>query len=232
MNRVEFMNRLSELLSDVNETEREEALKYYRDYFEDAGSWNEQNVISELVSPEQVAKTIKESLLSEDNYKYDENLAKMPVDAAPEAANNKAEENITDNPAPDVIEKEKSSNSLSTGMVVVIVLLCILLFPVAVGAGGSVLSFVITLFVLWIVLSLLIAVCPFVFTVAGVTAIVSGVIKYASEAAIGVLLVGSGLVGIGLGLVGYVVLWSYFFKLMPKLFKWFFGLFKKGGKKQ
>lgn len=62
MNRTEFMKRLRELLSDISESEREEALNYYEDYFDDAGIENEQDVIAALGSPEKVAATIKEGL--------------------------------------------------------------------------------------------------------------------------------------------------------------------------
>ena len=54
MNRVEFMETLSRLLQDIPEEDRIDALKYYNDYFDDAGSENEQNVIEELESPEKV----------------------------------------------------------------------------------------------------------------------------------------------------------------------------------
>ena len=43
MNRVEFMETLSRLLQDIPEEDRIDALKYYNDYFDDAGSENEQN---------------------------------------------------------------------------------------------------------------------------------------------------------------------------------------------
>ena len=59
MNRVEFMETLSRLLQDIPEEDRIDALKYYNDYFDDAGSENEQNVIEELESPEKVAMKIK-----------------------------------------------------------------------------------------------------------------------------------------------------------------------------
>lgn len=62
MNRAQFMTRLRELLSDISESEREEALNYYEDYFDDAGEENEQEVIASLGSPEKVARTIKEGL--------------------------------------------------------------------------------------------------------------------------------------------------------------------------
>ena len=59
MNRIEFMETLSRLLLDIPEEDRIDALKYYNDYFDDAGSENEQNVIEELESPEKVAMKIK-----------------------------------------------------------------------------------------------------------------------------------------------------------------------------
>lgn len=66
MNRKEFMRRLEELLADISENEREEALQYYEDYFDDAGTEREAVVIEELVSPEQVARKIKAGLSEED----------------------------------------------------------------------------------------------------------------------------------------------------------------------
>lgn len=62
MTRAEFMTRLAELLNDVSPSEREEAIQYYNDYFDDAGVENEQGVIASLGTPEAVAKTIKAGL--------------------------------------------------------------------------------------------------------------------------------------------------------------------------
>lgn len=65
MNRNEFMRRLEILLSDISKEGRDEALQYYRDYFEDAGAEHEAEVIRELESPEKVAETIKADLKRE-----------------------------------------------------------------------------------------------------------------------------------------------------------------------
>jgi len=62
MNRWEFMRQLEELLSDISPNEREEALQYYNDYFNDAGRENEQEVIKALGSPGQVAEIVREGL--------------------------------------------------------------------------------------------------------------------------------------------------------------------------
>ncbi len=62
MNQEKFLNELERLLSDIPEDERREAMEYYRCYFEDAGVENEESVLTELVSPEKVARTIKADL--------------------------------------------------------------------------------------------------------------------------------------------------------------------------
>lgn len=64
MNQKEFMERLEKLLFRISIEEREEALQYYKNYFEDAGQENEAQVISELGSPEKVAATIMADLKS------------------------------------------------------------------------------------------------------------------------------------------------------------------------
>ena len=43
-------------------TEREEAIQYYNDYFDDAGAENESGVIASLGTPEELARTIKAGL--------------------------------------------------------------------------------------------------------------------------------------------------------------------------
>ena len=62
MNRADFMKNLAELLADVPPTEREEAIQYYNDYFDDAGEENEQSVIASLGTPQQLAETIRAGL--------------------------------------------------------------------------------------------------------------------------------------------------------------------------
>lgn len=59
MNRSEFFKKLEKELSRVPEEERQAALDYYNEYFDDAGEENEQNVLNELGSPYQIAARIK-----------------------------------------------------------------------------------------------------------------------------------------------------------------------------
>ncbi len=80
MNRQLFMRDLARFLSDLPVEEREQALKYYEDYFEDAGPENEQKVIKELGSPVDVARQIK--TVNKDQISYGEGSARKDM-AAP-----------------------------------------------------------------------------------------------------------------------------------------------------
>ena len=44
-----FMRELEYLLQDVQDEEKDEALQYYRDYFDEAGPENEEQVILSLI---------------------------------------------------------------------------------------------------------------------------------------------------------------------------------------
>lgn len=59
MSRTEYMRELDALLQGISKEEREEAMQYYNDYFDDAGSENEEKVIEELGSPAKLADTIR-----------------------------------------------------------------------------------------------------------------------------------------------------------------------------
>lgn len=66
MNQEEFLKQLSYLLSDLEEEEREEALAYYRDYLEESGELNPEEIQARLGSPEKVAAEIKGGLSGND----------------------------------------------------------------------------------------------------------------------------------------------------------------------
>ena len=60
MSKEEFLSQLEHQLSGMPENEKQEALQYYRDYFEDAGKEKEGEVLAALGSPEDVARNIRE----------------------------------------------------------------------------------------------------------------------------------------------------------------------------
>lgn len=60
MTKKEFLSQLEKELEDLSKEERISALKYYEDYFEDAGKENEKDVIKELESPKKLQKLLEE----------------------------------------------------------------------------------------------------------------------------------------------------------------------------
>ncbi len=64
MNRIEFMTGLEILLVELTDEERVDALSFYHNYFDDAGTDEEENVIKELGTPAEVAEKIKESIFN------------------------------------------------------------------------------------------------------------------------------------------------------------------------
>lgn len=245
MNKDEFLNRLSELLSDVSEAERDEALKYYRDYFDEAGSWNEQNVISELVSPENVAETIKQSLGDEafyDNCEYSkESSAKAQLvsgnaGTADECGSSGgdytgSQETGTAYGTADSQGQNKKQSSSNTGEVAAIIIACVLLSPAILSVASAVLSGYVSIACIILAFTVLIAVCPFALSIGGIAAVVAGAIKFMTNASAGALIFGCGLTALGISLIGYVIFWLYFCRLVPRFFRWLtsFGT-RKGGK--
>lgn len=62
MMRLEFMKELEDLLSDIPLDERTEAIQYYNDYLDDAGTEHEDEILKELGTPSRVAAIIKADL--------------------------------------------------------------------------------------------------------------------------------------------------------------------------
>ena len=81
MNKNEFLQKLKEDLSSLTEEEMTNALKYYEEYFADAGTEQDDAVLTEFVSPENVADKIKEEMQNKtkekDNKDENENVLKI-----------------------------------------------------------------------------------------------------------------------------------------------------------
>lgn len=156
MNRADFINRLAELLADVSPAERDEAIQYYNDYFDDAGVENEQSVIASLGTPEQLARSIRTGLADGGNigeftekgfsgYETPKNDEVLDLNRTQTGQN-------TDNGwqggqgQNENYSKEPEKKGLSGGMIALIVVLCIFASPILLGVGGGLLGCVIGLF--------------------------------------------------------------------------------------
>lgn len=141
MSRWEFMRRLEELLSDISPSEREEALQYYNDYFNDAGKENEQAVMEALGTPEQVAGIVREGL--GDGAGHGEFTEHGFTNTAAENDKNEIVKRNTDSRAgqsesENVPQEEKAKkNDLPAWAIVLIVIACIFLSPAILGLAVS-----------------------------------------------------------------------------------------------
>ena len=63
MKKEKFIEQLEYLLQDIPEEEKRDAIDYYRDYLEEAGPENEEEVLGEFGSPERIASIIRTDLL-------------------------------------------------------------------------------------------------------------------------------------------------------------------------
>ncbi len=62
MNKKEFLEELEYLLQDLSEEDREDGIAYYRDYLEEAGEDQEEDVLKAFGSPERIASIIRSNL--------------------------------------------------------------------------------------------------------------------------------------------------------------------------
>lgn len=214
MTRVEFMNELESLLSDLSEDERNEALQYYNDYLDDAGKENENHILEKLESPQKVSKTIHQGLSGDMDTKGEYGETGYH-DTSVE------DKNL---PAQRKAKKPWTSTPLKCILVVLLLIVGLLkFFPWIATLSGFLLATVIVLFV---ILALLLGGG---FIVAGV-----GVLLFVFScfliptSFIGFLgFLGGGLLLIALGLSVSVLLWWCVLKLFPPMFRWIVNQFRK-----
>ena len=224
MNRAEFMSRLSSLLQDVPLAEREEALQYYNDYFDDAGEGNEESTIASLGSPEEIAKSIKAGLTDGQNageftdsgfYSYEQKSKNqvMSTEQMQHADQGDGQNRQGDPYGPQGNTggnaygtqpdsgSQKTKESMSGGKLALIILLAVLLSPVWIGVLGGIfggfvglLGGALGIFVAFLVVGVVLTVVGAVLFVTGIAAIFGAPLG-------GLCLMGGGLIMVALGLV-------------------------------
>lgn len=189
MNRLEFMTELAALLQDVPEEERKDAMQYYNDYFDDAGEEKEQEVLIELESPKKVADRIKADVLGRDTKEDSEENEKKPAVYGYEYQQEK--ENRAE-------KKPWSSNALKIILIIAIILVgAPVVIPCALGVLAVVVGCVVALFAIFVAMVIAFA----ALAIAGVVLVVAGLLSLIPEIAVGLALLGTGLI---LGVIGTI----------------------------
>lgn len=226
MNRIEFMNQLRALLTDLPVNEREEALTYYENYFEDAGSDNEAKIIREFGSPGRLAAIIREEVYDggssfEENTQNNEFTKKSDSahkDQRDPNANTKKSAGQDYERPPTILyeervknaqEKSKEKQKQNTERVILIVLLCILGFPAILAFGGTLLG-------IFLGFGGTLLGC----VVGGISMIGGGIASLIRIPEAGVALIGGGVAAIGVGFIFLSLTLLIFGSWLPKFIRW------------
>lgn len=151
MSKNEFMKELSILLDELPAEEREEALRYYDSYFEEAGADQEQIVMDELGSPGRIAaqilrdyRTEKEAgVYTEHGYQEQEKEKQTPVRYAGEEKQQEEAQQSGEGRDSGVYVKKKGLNG---GLLAVIIIVAILTFPIWIAVLGTAFGLLMGLF--------------------------------------------------------------------------------------
>lgn len=108
MNRAEFLAALEAQLQDITAEEREEALKFYNEYLDEAGVENEAAVLAELGSPQKVANIIRANC---GFGTFGQNTSKPDADTR--AGSTGAAQPATGSPAPDAAQAQAQTHTQS-----------------------------------------------------------------------------------------------------------------------
>jgi len=248
MNKESFISRLDELLRELPDVERIEAIEYYQEYFDDAGVENEGQVLRELGSPEEVAHNIKADLARRELMVVSgandeaEDVANRANSTAGEnvfggnAYNGQsnyrsqqggAEQNYYDSQSnagtryddhTNGEAHEKKKNPVVTGLA--IVALVLLAVPVGIPVISAIFAAVVTVVstVFGLLLSLFIV--GAVFLVVGVVLGILAIINIFVEPFVALLLLGIGLLLFGLGALFLLAGWKMCTIVLPAVLRW------------
>lgn len=190
MNKEEYLQLLKKNLIHVCDAEKEDAIRYYTEYFEDAGAENEAKVIEELGSPVILARKIAaESAIKEIDGLREERVSPKPSGSLSDGIK---ETEI----------REKAHNGIWKNLFVILILLCS--SPVLVPL--SVVAVVLALVAVLVagIFVFLIALTGGIGIVGGIASIFAGVIGLFGHLIHGITVMGAGLFILGAGILIFI----------------------------
>lgn len=136
MTREEFLRRLNELLSDVTDEERAEAIRFYEEYLDDAGPEQEAQVLAELGSPEKVAAIIRANVPGSRVQPEPQTAQAQSGPAAPNAGAAAAIP-LPPYARPGAVPPAPPRKGMSDRTILLIIL-AVVLFPLWIGLAGTI----------------------------------------------------------------------------------------------
>ncbi len=245
MTKNEFIQELGYLLVDIPEEERNEALEFYRNYFDEAGLEEEETVIRELGSPKEVADSIKKSLeygsteegyFSENGYhNASQEKPNLPVFSRyirndKDTSTNSSDRSSTTADSSESYKNNKSyyknsstkdnKNKHSTGNTILLIILLFFAIPMAIPVAATIFGLLVaavaTIFSIWIAFFAV----SVALLITGIVLAISGILQLSISPALGLSLTGGGLVVLGLGILFAIATIWIAGKAIPAVFNW------------
>lgn len=218
MNRIDFMKQLESLLQNISPAEREEALQYYNEYFNDAGAENEQAVIEALGNPAKVAENIKRDMsgagYGEAGYQKPQNRAVVQYQQ----------------PGTQYSRQEPQKEGMPTWAIVLLVIGGIIISPAALGLAGGLLGTLAGIIVGWFGLIFGFGVAALVLFLVLLVLVITGIACMWTDPLVGVAMLGGGLVCGALSILFLMLTVVMAGVATPAIFKGLCRLFSGKGK--
>lgn len=233
MNKMEFMERLEYLLSDIPEEDKVDAIAYYRDYLEEAGD-HADTAMEEFGSPERIAAIIRSDLAGgmeeggaftergyEDERFRDPNFAVAKRYDLPQEREDKEQWTSAgqavgeENGQKD--QQKKPPRTSKTLKVVLWIILIIVASPILLGAGGAAMGLAAGMLGLLVGAVALLAAVTLALFLGGFALCALGIISMITWIPGGLLVFGAGVVVMGIGILSLLVSILFYGKFMPWL---------------
>ena len=238
MNRVQFMLELAALLQDISVEERTEAMKYYNDYFDEAGEENEAEIIRELGSPAKVAAEIKAGLggkageegefretgYTDTRFERRESPAGPGGPAGYGPGGNSGGNGGGGCGGGDSYGQSRSSRTWKIILIVLILLVC---SPIVVPVGLALLCAVVGLAIAVFAVFFAFALAAVVVAIVGIVLFFAGMMALVPDLPTGLALIGSGMILAVIGAILTVAAVRLCIIVLPGMFRFFVELCRR-----
>lgn len=224
MNRIEFMKELEKLLGDIPPEEKDEALQYYRDYFDDAGAENEQRVIAEFGSPQKVAHTVKAGLRG----KNDESSEYRETGYTDTRFEEKAPlAESTEYTYDQTACADQKHGMPSWVRVLLIIAAALIGIPIVIPIVLAVIAVILSLVCAGAALLGSLVITAAAVALSGLLMAAAGIAGMFAAPAVGLIICGAGLLLLVIGAIATVGMVKLCMIVCPPLFRWLAGCFRK-----
>ncbi len=214
MSRAEFMSKLRQALSGLPDEEIANALRYYEEYFDDAGPEREYEAAAELGDPQKAAGQILADY-REVATVPPQNDAHKGTGTDANASAGTAHHGTTAQDSP----KKKGINP------VLLIILMLFALPILVPLAAAFLGILIAVLAVLAVIGIVIAIIPVCMLVAGVAFVVFSFFVW-NHPASALVTLGSGLGLLGVGILAALLLIKLCTLFVPPLFRGFIAILR------